>query len=384
MTTTTVRAAATTRADGYLPYLDGLRALAVAGVIVGHAGAPTFGGYHGVTLFFVISGFLITGLLRRERNRTGRIDLRGFYRRRFARLAPAFLVALAATSAWLLATGTSLAVFWRELVYAATYTSDIALPLDPQADTTGLFEWSWSLAIEEQFYLVWPLVLLAVASRRLPDRWLLALCGAGIALVWVDRAVLALASASHARQFYAFDVHADALLAGAALSVLVARPALQRRGLALALTAAGALGLALVFLRPGVLFLVPVDAGGFGPATLLAVALLAGLALAPTQPAARLLGHPVLAHLGKLSYGLYLWNFLTIAVFTTITGVAPLRSWWGWAWLAALLVVVEVSYRYVERPARAWLSKPRRHRSAALVEPEQPAPGQSAIHQPGR
>src|ERR1700712_725386 len=161
----------------YASGLDGIRALAVIGVILYHAGVPTFrGGFVGVDLFFVLSGYLVTGLLQREYDRTGRIRFSSFIARRGRRLVPALLLMLTVVSAATLALGRDLGVGLRsQLLGAFTFSSNwmqIAKGTSYVSDTEpAILTHLWSLAVEEQFYLLWPavcLLLLTLLKYRRP------------------------------------------------------------------------------------------------------------------------------------------------------------------------------------------------------------------------
>ena len=210
----------------YLPSLDGLRAVAVMAVLIYHSDIGWLpGGYLGVEVFFVISGYLITSLLLAERQGTGTVNLRGFWIRRARRLLPALYLLLFVVSAWWL-------VFLRprgardprrrprrahlrhELV------ADLLRPVVlRQAGRPSPFRHLWSLAVEEQFYLVWPLVFVA-GMRLLKGRrnWLFGCTLAGACLSAVLMYVLFNPSADPSRAYYGTDTRASGLLLGAALA----------------------------------------------------------------------------------------------------------------------------------------------------------------------
>ena len=159
----------------YRPDIDGLRAIAVAIVVAFHAGVPGFtGGFVGVDVFFVISGFLITGLLVEELRETGSISLSRFYARRVRRLLPALALVLASTlllgSVLLLAVAGEQQDLAKSALAAALSASNIFFWLgsnyfSEQADLMPLLH-TWSLSVEEQYYLVWPTLLIALDARR--------------------------------------------------------------------------------------------------------------------------------------------------------------------------------------------------------------------------
>lgn len=154
---------------GYRPELDGLRALAVIAVMLHHTfvdAAPS--GHLGVDLFFVLSGFLITRLALEEHARTGSLDLRAFWRRRAYRLLPALLLALPIVLLWGWVIGgqvreQTITGSWTSLLYVTNWARATGA-----IDTAGLMTHAWSLAIEEQFYLLWPLLLVWLLRRGGP------------------------------------------------------------------------------------------------------------------------------------------------------------------------------------------------------------------------
>jgi peptidoglycan/LPS O-acetylase OafA/YrhL len=306
--------------------LDGIRALAVLAVIGFHAWPRAFpGGAVGVDAFFVLSGFLITTLLLDEHARGGGISLSRFYQRRALRLLPPLAVVLVVVSlaaALLLSDGGPTIT---GVVAAVTYSSDWVVALHGSG-SLGLLGPTWSLAVEEQFYLLWPLLLmllLRVGGRRA----VLGFALAGVVGVAALRGVALSHGASFDRVYYAPDMRADSLLLGCGLAVLcasrlpvvVARALAWRRGAA---TLAGVAGMgclaAMVFLPR-----FPVEPAPYG-LTIAAVAsaLLIIGALSRSRLAA-LLGAAPLARIGTLSYAMYLWHVPVMAVWEHGFGVGP-------------------------------------------------------------
>jgi peptidoglycan/LPS O-acetylase OafA/YrhL len=360
------------RSLGYLPALDGLRGVAIFAVLAQHSGISGVKGFHGVTLFFVISGYLITRLLLQERARTGRVNFRRFYARRLARLGPALVLAATVTAVWLIAIAEPLSSWWAGLVGSLTYTTDLVLAVWGNDTVSTYFQWSWSLGVEELFYLVWPVALLILAKWR-RFAWVVAVLLTAIAGCWLLRAVLISTGGAHDRFYFAPDTNADALLLGTLLALLVVRfpdsPLLRAIG-----RWAGPLGLALLvaitwphLAQP----LAAIDRGGLGLAALGSTALVLWLATSTSGWGAAVFAWRPLVFLGKLSYGLYLWNILTIAVFVSLAQLKPAHSWWGLVWLGALIAIAYASWRYVETPLRArWAPGGAARAPAATVHAE--------------
>jgi peptidoglycan/LPS O-acetylase OafA/YrhL len=326
----------------YNAALDGLRALAVFAVIFGHAGIPVKGGYHGVTAFFVLSGYLITSLLVREISVSGKINVKHFYLRRLARLGPAMALVVAVSLVWLVAIAEPFENYVAGLIGTLSYTTDLILALSGSQHVGDYFTWSWSLAVEEQFYLIWPFVLLLLV--RVKKVWVI---GAAILVavlgLWTLKAGLGTSPGSHERMFYSPDIHADALLLGTGIALLqyfVGNSRNVRRvskiigpiGLAglIAITCVAAGGLPI---------LSRFDAGGFSQTAIFASAVVLWLVVVPTSVPAKILGWAPIAFLGKLSYGLYLWNVLATLVYEHFTESLPFESWGGVPWLGALIGV---------------------------------------------
>jgi peptidoglycan/LPS O-acetylase OafA/YrhL len=303
---------------GYRPALDGVRGLAIALVVGFHAFGWPGAGTLGVDLFFVLSGFLITVILIEEHVRTGTISIRGFYRRRARRLLPALFAMLTpylllAGFAALSGHGSSL---FLALAGALTYTSNIIVAADPSAVPAGLIH-LWSLAEEEQFYLIWPLLLLSLLrlGRRDVGRWL----GVLLALVLLHRLALAARGASLERLYYGPDTHADPLIIGCVFGYWFTS------GRVLRLTAVprasgfiGGAALALIVTAAVLLDAVPQRIVYFAQLpTLFAVCagvLIICAASRESAIALALSSRPI-AFLGQISYSLYLWHLPLLVVF---------------------------------------------------------------------
>ncbi|HKS99905.1 MAG TPA: acyltransferase, partial [Rugosimonospora sp.] len=343
----------------YQPALDGVRALAVTAVVLFHAGVTQLpGGFLGVDAFFVLSGFLITSLLLAEQLRDGRIRLAGFWARRARRLLPALLLVLICVviaGRYLLPPdevgllrGDALAALgyvanWRMIYRGSDYFTQTAAPSPLQH--------TWSLGIEEQFYVVWPLIVVGVLAlarqRRLP---LLAVALGGAAASAVT-AVLWYRPDDVNRAYFGTDSRAQALLIGCALAILCARPGTStqpRHRVLGALALAGAGGTAWFWTHAsgtaGWLY-----HGGLTAVALAVAAVLAHAVRSPRGPTARVLALPPLVWLGRISYGVYLWHWpLFQFVDRERTGLAgvPLLG----LRVALTLGVATASYHLVERP----------------------------------
>ena len=346
----------------YMPALDGLRALAVAAVLAYHADLGwARGGFLGVDVFFVLSGFLITGLLLADRDRHGRIRLGRFFRRRALRLLPALITLLVVVSLAIPFLAPDQA--WRlrgDLLAALGYVSNWWLVLQDQSYFQAIgrppvLQHLWSLAVEEQFYIVWPLVL-GLAMRWVPARrrlggWVLLGAGASAALM----AALHEPGTDPSRVYYGTDTRVAALLIGAALACLwphsSAPTGRMRRGVLGGVGLIALAGLALCMARvdefePGLY------QGGFlGVALLAATVVAVGAARQPTF-VGRMLGSRPLVWTGKRSYAIYLW-FWPVFMLTRPHADVPLSGVPLLVLRVSLTVAIAAaSYRFVETPAR--------------------------------
>lgn len=312
-------AAARRRRAVRTPGLDAIRGATIILVLAGHTGIGDLD-RAGVTLFFVLSGYLITSLLMAERERTGRVSLRAFYRRRVARLAPP-LVLVAATGgivSFAIGDSDTLTGSWVSL----TYVSNLLLPWFDM----GLMKHTWSLAVEEQFYLLWPFGLILLRRPIL-------VLGAVVLLVWLLRAVTPLVGDVEFRT----DLRIDAAALGALAALLRWR-------------LPGWAGLVAVAL------IVAMSAPGWGDrgAGYTLVAALSVVAVAGSMPWRAV---PVLGGLGRISYGVYLWHY-------------PLFAWLGWP-LGLLLTIplCYVQFRWLEEPLRMRLGSNAHHARIEVVAP---------------
>jgi peptidoglycan/LPS O-acetylase OafA/YrhL len=373
--TSTGTPAPTSVTGRYLPALDGLRALAVAGVIAYHLGFGwAKGGYLGVDLFFVLSGFLITSLLLEEWTSTARIHLGAFWARRARRLLPALFLLLLAIAVFVVLEGRlgapgsiaqidlsglrgdALATLfyvanWHSIFAHQSYFAQFAAP--------SPLEHTWSLAIEEQFYLLWPpflLVVLSLGRRRFRGVGLAITVFGAIASA-VAMALLYHAGSDPTRVYFGTDTRAFDLLCGASVAMMTAgRPqpgAVARRWLHLgAVPALAALGTFWVIagsasgLPPSWMF-----EGGFLLCAVLAATVIADVRQTDAGPLGRLFSIRPLRWVGRISYGIYLWHWPVIVYFTqSRTGLA--QPWLDLARVGLTVALAATSFYLVETPIR--------------------------------
>jgi peptidoglycan/LPS O-acetylase OafA/YrhL len=341
------------------PGLDGVRALAVLAVMAFHEGIPgALGGYLGVDIFFVLSGYLITDLLVARRARRGRLDLRGFWTRRARRLLPALAVLLVTvTAAVAVIEPGQLGALRPALGAAATYSSNWYQALHhvsyfatfgPPAPLQHL----WSLAIEEQFYLIWPLILGLVLFLAETRRARASIAWAGAAASALLMAVMYTPGADPSLVYYGTDTHATALLVGSAIALtcplarlVTAPPELARR-----LDFLGMAGLAVLAWAVG--HFPGADPAVYPAGLIIAALAAAGLTLAAAAPGtiSSLLSLPPLRWLGIRSYGIYLWHWPVIALTVAVLGRQPGNAWLWIIEAAAAIGLAAVSWKWIETP----------------------------------
>lgn len=314
------------------PSYDGLRAVAVAGVVAIHAGFPIPGGGIGVEIFFVLSGYLITRILLGEETRTGRFDLARFYYRRTLRLMPALVAMIVVVASWSALIG-RLNVFLFPALMAATYLMNF----------NRAFEWgeqdplghTWSLAMEEQFYLLWPVVLLMTPSRRRAVVLVTLIC-----MICLWRGWLLLDGASVERVYNGLDTHSETLLMGCLLAVC--EPSVPDR---VGQWAARLIAVPIAGIGAQIFLFSPATAIGQGVGNVLIGLLASWLVFAlplSTWPR-RLLSVPLMGFVGRISYGIYLWHYPVLQ----LGGDLAVPHWRGIGPFLALLLAV-ISYYGIE------------------------------------
>ncbi len=355
---------------GYLPGLDGIRALAVLGVLLYHADLGWIrGGFLGVDVFFVLSGFLITSLILEQLDRTDRVDFGRFYIGRARRLLPALLLML-------IVVGAVVSIWYRDAAYqfardslaSAFYVNNwwyIATDLSyfEAIGRPPLLTHLWSLAVEEQFYLLWPfLAFLAYRFLRRRGVAILALVLALASTAWMIAMSVSQGFpdfADPSRAYFGTDSHAMGLLIGAALATFWRPGRLSTTvtpGARALITGIGIVALATVigfFLFVGE-YTPWMYRGGF---LLLAVivALLIAAATHPASPLGRRMGTQPWRYLGQRSYGLYLWHWPIFMLTRPVLDIALDGIWLLALRLALTIGVAELSFRFVEMPIRRGL-----------------------------
>ena len=364
-----------------IPALDGLRAVAVIMVLAEHGGLPGVpGGFLGVDIFFVLSGFLITSLLLSELGRTGRIDLRDFWIRRVRRLLPAMLVVVSAVLVIRqLFPADAIAGLQTDAVAAFLWMANWAFVAQgtdyfSQGSPPSPLQHMWSLGVEEQFYLVWPLLIVAVTlaflaiRRSAPTlrsvRLTVFVVAIGGAAASAAAAVLTVSEANLNRVYFGTDTRVQALLIGAAAAALLVRDwsdvtaggaVIRSRWVRWAARLASLAGVAVLAVAA---HRATGDVDDFRAGLLLAVAVGAVLIVVPVAldqrgPVARLLAVRPLVALGAISYGVYLWHWPIFLLFN-----GERTGWSGWSLFALrcaiTLGLAGLSWWLIEQPVQRW------------------------------
>ena len=351
----------------YIPAIDGLRAVAVIAVMLYHLGVPWIpGGFLGVDLFFVISGYVITRLLLDSIQRSGGLDLRAFYKSRLRRLLPPLAFMIVTTTLFIgvwapdtikrLLTDTPFSLLgvmnWWLVFRQADYFEAIGRP--------PLLQHTWSLGVEAQFYLVWPLILLLVlrqlGRKVIPAAALIIAIGSGVALFLVSLSVDSSSSQSISHVYFGTDTHSIGLFLGAALAVnwipqnLKIDIAKRAQDVIDGIGVFGFLGILACFLfidqgNPTLYKIAFPLAGIFGCAIIMSV-------VHPASRFAPLLQGKAILWIGERSYAIYLWHWIIFQVTRPSVDLAG-ASWALYA-LRVLIVfaLADISLRWVELPFR--------------------------------
>jgi peptidoglycan/LPS O-acetylase OafA/YrhL len=343
------------REHGYHPGLDGVRGVAILLVLGQHAPTkPLTDGFVGVTVFFCLSGYLITTLLVRELH-GGTIDVRAFYRRRVARLAPALLTVVLVTVVVLLIDRHDLSAgqIFAPAGAALAYSTNLFDWSGHFFDTKDYFNYTWTLSVEEQFYLLWPFALL-VGYRRNP-RLFAALTVFFIVISLTLDLYLGLSQEVKfdPHEYVGSDTNALPILVGSLLAIVVVNGWMSRTVRSLAPGALLALALLpVVAYRNDTHRTSLVIVAG----TALTLVTLIGVELRPQSAVGSLLSSSPMRWLGERSYSIYLWNVLARITVLHALGHTFIGDL---AWIAMVVVLAEASYRFVERPMRARFARRR-------------------------
>ncbi|MFC4775210.1 acyltransferase family protein [Paenibacillus sp. GCM10023252] len=347
----------------YINGLDGLRALAVLSVISYHLHLPWMpGGLLGVSVFFVLSGYLITDLLLSQWQRLGKIDMKDFWIRRARRLLPAFLVMIGLVSVWIaLFDPSRWSVLQPDLLPAITYVSNWWLiyhevsyfesfgPASPLGHI-------WSLAVEEQFYILWPILLALALRYTMRMNKLAGLLLTGAALSAAAMAILYEPGLDPSRVYYGTDTRLFALLIGAALAIGWPSARLTERvsrPVRLQLDAAGLAAIATIAIMMG--YVNDYDAflyrGGMVLLSL-ASAILIAVIVHPVSLLGKALSWKPLRWLGVRSYGIYLWHYPVIVLSSGASDDGRLHMARAAVQVGVIIALAALSYRYIEAPIR--------------------------------
>lgn len=342
---------------GYRPELDGLRGISILLVYLHHIYYPLMPrGFFGVDIFFVLSGFLITSLLVQEWSREGSISLKDFYIRRVLRLMPALFLLILIIGGFALIfnkrpTETYQGI-WLSLSYASNwlYAFGYFSPHNPLGIT-------WSLAIEEQFYLIWPLLFTLVLRFKLGRRWILYILTLLIALIPLHRNILEEQGASIFRLYYASDTRADTLLIGCLVGLLISWNLLPHdRRFEILMRSLAAVAVIFLGYLVGTTSWTYFTLCRWGGHTLVAISIALILAVVITSPpkfALSVLRFAPLVWIGRISYGLYLWHWPARWFIYPKNGL-PSSAGQLLTVVVLSLSLTTLSYYFVEKPFLRW------------------------------
>lgn len=337
----------------YIPELDGLRGFAILAVIFFHANASFLnGGFIGVDIFFVLSGFLITSLLVQEFDHKGSVSLKHFYVRRMLRLGPALLLLLVifcAVSFIFLNEEKAVANLIDALI-ALVYLSNWARAFD--IHPPDFLGHTWSLSIEEQFYILWPIILLGLL-RIIKNRWYVFLFSITIALFsWFLRVVLTLHEASVERLYNGLDTRADGLMIGCALGILLSSGLVSEKfKMVFSRWLEYIAPVFMIFLFAFLMVSDWLDPKmyyfGFLVIEVLVAGLILDIVINKKSMVSKILAMRWLVWVGSISYGLYLWHY---PIFRTMFALG--YNFWAVIVFGTLItfVIATCSYYLLEKP----------------------------------
>ena len=358
---------AANRGIQYIPAIDGLRALAVIAVMLYHLGFTWIpGGFLGVDLFFVISGYVITRLLLDSIEQSGGLDLRGFYLARARRLLPALIFTMSTTT---IAIGIwapdTIKRLLTDMPFALTGTMNWWLVARHQDyfESIGrppLLQHTWSLAVEAQFYLLWPLILYFILKRlgkkRIPIAALVIAAASGVALLLVSFSLDASNASKVSHVYFGTDTHSIGLFLGAALAVswipqnFTTQVSKKAQDFIDGIGVFGFIGIIATFLlidetKPTLYKIAFPLAGLFGASIIMSV-------VHPASRFAPILQNPIFVWIGQRSYAMYLWHWIIFQV--TRPSVDLAGQMWALYALRILIVfaLADISLRFVEQPIR--------------------------------
>lgn len=349
----------------YITGIDGLRSIAVVGVILYHLiPYKVAGGFLGVIIFLVLTGYLITDLLVQEWQRNGRIDLRKFYRRRLTRLYPALLTMLFSTATYITLFQRQLLVqlrgiLWSNLLYVYNWWQILhgQSYFERFANNESPFTHLWTLSIEGQLYLFWPLImigLLILFKKRQHIAFIFLILGllSALLMAWLYQP-----GTDPSRVYYGTDTRLFAVLLGAALAIVWPSTALKPK---ISRTHAWLLdGIGILMIIMTIIMYVRIDAqssfvyrGGMLLFTI-GIVLLTAVTVHPGAHVNRWLTNPFFTWLGKRSYGIYLYQFPVMIFYENqVKNIAHLPWLHNLIQLTLILLISEISYRLVEKPQR--------------------------------
>ena len=351
---------------GYRPQLDGIRGIAILGVLLVHVFHVPSGGGLGVDLFFVLSGFLITTLLLQEWQENGTISLTAFYRRRVLRLFPALLAMLAVVTVfvgacWIGGAMSGAGARWMVvgILSGGLYVQNLIRAVGGPDSIAPIVGHLWSLSAEEQFYIVWPGALVFALRRRFTPRAIVAIAAVAALVVMGRRVELTLTGASYPRIFFSPDTHSDPILLGCALGAAYVYglvPNWKPRTWSIVGVAAFVTVIECMLFMPldhnRFLFGLPLFEAASG-------ALVLSVVMSEQAVMSRVLRGWGPKSLGRISYGLYVWHTIPVAL--------AVAAGYQFAGVPLSIAVALLSYRYIEQPFLRRKRRPSLEPSRALV-----------------